>query len=60
MDKKARKSAKTVFIQMAVVLLLVMITGLIVRIFAFDGSEPEAPKFLPAEGIELTEENIVF
>lgn len=60
MDEKTRKIAKAVLIKMAVVVLLILAVGFIVRIARSDGTESDPPAVSPADEIELDEESIIF
>lgn len=56
MDEKTRKIAKAVLIKMAVVVLLILAAGFIVRIARSDRTD----SISPADEIELDEESIIF
>ena len=60
MDEKTRKIAKAVLIKMAVVALLILAVGFIVRIARSDGTESDPPAVSGADEIELDEESIIF
>lgn len=59
MDEKTRKIAKAVLIKMAVVVLLILAVGFIVRIARSDRTESDPPA-AGADEIELDEESIIF
>lgn len=60
MDEKTRKIAKAVLIKMAVVVLLILAVGFIVRIAESDGTESDPSAVSGADEIELDEESIIF
>ncbi len=60
MDEKTRKIAKAVLIKMAVVVLLILAVGFIVRIARSDRTESDPPAVSGADEIELDEESIIF
>lgn len=60
MDEKTRKIAKAILIRMAVIMLLILAAGFIVRIAESDGTESDPPAVFGADEIELDEESIIF
>lgn len=60
MDEKTRKIAKAILIRMAVIVLLILAAGFIVRIAESDGTESDPPAVSGADEIELDEESIIF